>query len=298
MGNYSDGQELFPDNCGDEMSILDILIVLAEQKKLILSTAILFTLAGLLYALFFTEPKYSSEVQMMPLTSVVLDKGDFSVQMPGNIVGGVIMSNATLDAVIDEFGLMKAKDGGSQSRVAARKDLEKEIKVDVDKNGVITLKVDAPQPEEARKRANFIYGKTVAMLEEMGITATVDNKEAYLEKTMREKFSKMEKDAANASDTSKIASMLELYTMLTQYDENQKIKNKNPMVIQLISPASLPDEKASQGRGKIVALSALLGLFCAITLAFVRHFWVSAGEDAVTAEKKARLRALLGCKKS
>lgn len=297
MGNCSDKQGMFLDDCNDEMSLLDILIILAGQKKLILSTVLLFTLAGAIYAFFLTEPKYSSEVQMMPLTSFVLDKGDFSVQMPGNIVGGVIMSNATLDAVVDEFGLMKTKDGESQSRVTARKELEKEITVDVDNNGVITLKVDAPQPEEAMKRANFIYGRTVAMLEEMGITATVDNKEAYLEKTMREKFSKMEKDAANASDTSKIASMLELYTMLTQYDENQKIKNKNPMVIQLISPASLPDEKVPQGRGKIVALSALLGLFCAVTLAFVRHSWISAGENAATAEKKARLRALLSFKK-
>lgn len=120
MSNYSSEQEFYPDNCDEEMSILDILIVLAEQKKLIIGTVLLFTLAGLLYAFFLTEPKYSSEVQMMPLTSSVLDNGDFAVQMPGNIVSGVIMSNATFDAVIDEFGLLKTKDGGSQSRITAR----------------------------------------------------------------------------------------------------------------------------------------------------------------------------------
>ena len=293
MSNYSSEQEFYPDNCDEEMSILDILIVLAEQKKLIIGTVLLFTLAGLLYAFFLTEPKYSSEVQMMPLTSSVLDNGDLAVQMPGNIVGGVILSNATLDAVIDEFGLLKTKDGGSQSRITARRELEKDIKVDIDKNSVITLKVDASEPETAMKMANFIYNKTVGTLEDMGITATVSNKDAYLEGAIKKKINEIEKKSSDGGGSPKITSLLDLYTMLTQYDENRKIKDKSPMVIQLISPASLPDEKAPQGRGKIVALSALLGLFCAVMLAFARHFWKSSDEDAATAEKKKRLRMLL-----
>ena len=293
MSNYSSEQEFYPDNCDEEMSILEILIVLAEQKKLIIGTVLLFTLAGLLYAFFLTELKYSSEVQMMPLTSSVLDNGDFAVQMPGNIVGGVILSNATLDAVIDEFGLLKTKDGGSQSRITARRELEKDIKVDIDKNSVITLKVDASEPETAMKMANFIYNKTVGTLEDMGITATVSNKDAYLEGAIKKKINEIEKKSSDGGGSPKITSLLDLYTMLTQYDENRKIKDKSPMVIQLISPASLPDEKAPQGRGKIVALSALLGLFCAVMLAFARHFWKSSDEDAATAEKKKRLRMLL-----
>ena len=293
MSNYSSEQEFYPDNCDEEMSILDILIVLAEQKKLIIGTVLLFTLAGLLYAFFLTELKYSSEVQMMPLTSSVLDNGDFAVQMPGNIVGGVILSNATLDAVIDEFGLLKTKDGGSQSRITARRELEKDIKVDIDKNSVITLKVDASEPETAMKMANFIYNKTVGTLEDMGITATVSNKDAYLEGAIKKKINEIEKKSSDGGGSPKITSLLDLYTMLTQYDENRKIKDKSPMVIQLISPASLPDERAPQGCGKIVALSALLGLFCAVMLAFARHFWKSSDEDAATAEKKKRLRMLL-----
>jgi len=292
MSNYSSEQELYPENCDEEMSILDILIVLAEQKKLIIGTVLLFTLAGLLYAFFLTEPKYSSEVQMMPLTSSVLDNGDFAVQMPGNIVGGVILSNATLDAVIDEFGLLKTRGGGSQSRITARRELEKDIKVDIDKNSVITLKVDASEPETAMKMAGFIYNKTVGTLEEMGITATVSNKDAYLEGAIKKKINEIEKKSSDGGSP-KITSLLDLYTMLTQYDENRKIKDKSPMVIQPISPASLPDEKAPQGRGKIVVLSVLLGLFCAVMLAFARHFWKSSDEDAATAEKKKRLRMLL-----
>ena len=83
--------------------------------------------------------------------------------------------------------------------------------------------------------------------------------------------------------------------MLSQYNENQRIKDKSPMVLQLVSPASTPDEKEPQGRGKIVVLATLLGFFCAVTAAFLRHFWTAPG-DPETAEKKNYLRKLLGLK--
>ena len=144
MDNYKN-MEMLPEDDGDEMSMLDILIVLAEQKRLIAAATILFALAGLAYAIFFTVPKYSSEVQMMPISSNVIDKGEFSVYMPANIVNGIIVSNAMMDAVIDEFKLMN-KDGKAVSKIAARRELEKDIKVDADKNGVVTLEVKADAP--------------------------------------------------------------------------------------------------------------------------------------------------------
>lgn len=295
MDNYKN-MEMLPEDDGDEMSMLDILIVLAEQKRLIAAATILFALAGLAYAIFFTVPKYSSEVQMMPISSNVIDKGEFSVYMPANIVNGIIVSNAMMDAVIDEFKLMN-KDGKAVSKIAARRELEKDIKVDADKNGVVTLEVKADAPDKAMKIADFIYEKTNAALQKMGVSAAITDKNAFLKKTIKDKFDEIQKLETPQNDTSKMASVLELYTIISQYDENKKIKDKSPVVLQLISPASIPDEKAPQGRGKIVALSTLLGLFCAVTLAFARHFWKSCENDPVTAQKKALLKKLIGFKK-
>ena len=56
MDNYKN-MEMLPEDDGDEMSMLDILIVLAEQKRLIAAATILFALAGLAYAIFFTVPQ-------------------------------------------------------------------------------------------------------------------------------------------------------------------------------------------------------------------------------------------------
>ena len=53
--------EMFQDEC-EELSLLDIVIVLAEQKKLIAAVTLIFALAGLAYALLFTKPEYKSEI--------------------------------------------------------------------------------------------------------------------------------------------------------------------------------------------------------------------------------------------
>ncbi|EHL68309.1 Wzz/FepE/Etk N-terminal domain-containing protein [Cloacibacillus evryensis] len=220
MDNYKN-MEMLPEDDGDEMSMLDILIVLAEQKRLIAAATILFALAGLAYAIFFTVPKYSSEVQMMPISSNVIDKGEFSVYMPANIVNGIIVSNAMMDAVIDEFKLMN-KDGKAVSKIAARRELEKDIKVDADKNGVVTLEVKADAPDKAMKIADFIYEKTNAALQKMGVSAAITDKNAFLEKTIKDKFDEIQKLETPQNDTSKMASVLELYTIISQYDENKK----------------------------------------------------------------------------
>ncbi len=284
--------EMFPDE-GEELSLLDIIIVLAEQKKLIAAITVLFALAGLAYALLFTEPEYKSEIQMMTVNSRIIGDGELSVYLPGNMIDAVVSSNAMRDAVIAEFNLTDTKDG-KISKDAALRTLEKNVKVDMGKNGLVTISVKSPSPEQSMKMADFIYRKADETLLAMGVTSTIETRDTFLEKTIRDKLSEIDGNAA-LDQNSKISSILELYTVLSQYNENQRIKDKSPMVLQLVSPASMPDEKEPQGRGKIVVLATLLGFFCAVTAAFLRHFWTAPG-DPETAEKKNYLRKLLGLK--
>jgi len=287
--------EFVPENEGDELSLLDILIILAEQKRLVASVVILFTLAGVVFTFFFMKPKYLSEVQMMTVSSSMVDKNSFSVQIPGDMIGGIVTSNYMMDAVIEEFALMQ-KNGKTLSKKKARTELTKDIKVVSNKNGLVTLKVETYDPELSMRIASFIYEKTDEALQQVGVSATVENRDALLEKTIKEKLQEIETMTEPQDDASRTASALELYTIISQYGENQKIKNVNPKVLQLISPPSTPDEKEPQGRAKIIALSMLLGFFCAVTLAFMRHFWIALEDHPETAEKKVLLKKLLGSK--
>lgn len=285
--------EMFQDE-GEELSLLDILIVLAEQKKFIACVTVLFAVAGLAYAFFFTEPEYKSEVQMMTVNSRIIGDGELSVYMPGNMVDAVVSSNSMRDALIAEFDLTNAA-GRTVSKEAAMRELGKNVKVDAGRNGLITISVTSPSPERSMKMADFIYRRTDAALLAMGVTSTIETRDAFLAKTIKEKLDEISRSEASDEPNARLSSVLELYSVLSQYNENQRIKDKSPMVLQLVSPASLPDEKEPQGRGKIVVLAALLGFFCAVTAAFLRHFWQSPG-DPETAEKKNYLRKLLGFK--
>ena len=80
--------EHFPeyDDNVQEITLLDILIILAKGKKLILGFMFAFALAGLVYALFFTKVEYTSEVQMLPISSYKTGNADASaIQLPGNM---------------------------------------------------------------------------------------------------------------------------------------------------------------------------------------------------------------------
>lgn len=285
--------EMFPDE-GEELSLLDIIIVLAEQKKLIAAVTLLFALAGLAYALLFTKPEYKSKIQMMTVNSRITGGGELSVYIPGNMIDAVVSSNSMRDAVIAEFNLTETKNG-TVSTEAALRTLEKNVKVDMGKNGLVTISVKSPSPEQSMKMADFLYRRTAETLLAMGVTSTIETRDTFLEKTIRDKLREIDAEDAFVDPNSKISSILELYTVLSQYNENQRIKDKSPMVLQLVSPASMPDEKEPQGRGEIVALATLLGFFCAVTAAFLRHFWTAPG-DPETAEKKNYLRKLLGLK--
>ena len=109
--------EMFQDEC-EELSLLDIVIVLAEQKKLIAAVTLIFALAGLAYALLFTKPEYKSEIQMMTVNSRITGDGELSVYLPGNMIDAVVSSNAMRDAVISEFNLTNV-DGKEISKDAA-----------------------------------------------------------------------------------------------------------------------------------------------------------------------------------
>lgn len=285
--------EMFQEE-GGELSLLDILIVLAEHKKLIAAVTLLFAFAGLAYALMFVKPEYKSEIQMMTVNSRIIGEDELSVYLPGNMIDAVVSSNAMRNALIAEFDLTEA-DGGKISKDAAMRNLQKNVNVSVGKNGLVTISVKSPSPEQSMKMADFIYKRTSETLLAMGVTSTTETRDIFLEKTIRDKLNEIDDKDVAADPNSKISSLLELYSVLSQYNENQRIKNKNPMVLQLVSPASLPDEKEPQGRGKIVVLATLLGFFCAVTAAFRGHFWNTPG-DAETAEKKNYLRKLLGLK--
>ena len=145
--------ETFPDD-GEELSLLDILIVLAEQKKLIVAITLLFAVAGFGYTAFMKKdpaPVYKSEVQMVAEElRYVMGDGELSLYRPADMIKAVVASRSMRDAVLEEF----PTDNKNDITIA----------VNVNSDKLITISVTSPSAELSMKASDFIYRKADAML--------------------------------------------------------------------------------------------------------------------------------------
>ena len=282
-----------------EISLLDILLIIAEGKKIIISCILVCLFAGFGYALFLNKPEYASSMQIAAITQYSPKAGDFNVYVQGNLISGIVKSDAVLDSVIDINDLL-SDDGESQTRVAARRKLKDSIdpKVD-DKSGIITVTVKGPSPEKALNIAKSLYDSSLVILQEMGVFLS-NQKDAYIETEIQKSIEKIQKykEKANTIGTNKdLDELMRTLSLFSLYEEGAVYRRSSPMIVQLVSPPSLPDEPMPRGRGKIVALSAILGMFLGLTFAFISHFLRVSSSDPETAQKMKRLKELAGFKR-
>lgn len=283
-----------------EISLLDILLIIAEGKKVILSFFLIFLLAGLSYGILIKKPEYGSSMQLAALTQESKRVGDFNIFVSGNLISGILTSDSVLDSVIDKNNLLKKEDGTTVTRIKARKTLLDSIdsKVD-DKSSIVTVTVKDKYPEKALIVAKSLYDSSLTILQEMGMTIS-GHKDAYIQSEIEKNIDKIEefkKSAANGVVRKDIDQLLKTMSLLSLYEEGAVYRKSAPMVVQLVSPPTLPDQPLPRGRGKIAALSGILGLFVGLTFAFIKHFWQVSSSDPETEEKVKRLRELVGIRK-
>lgn len=282
-----------------EISLLDILLIIAEGKKVILSFFLIFLLAGLSYGILIKKPEYGSSMQLAALTQESKRVGDFNIFVSGNLISGILTSDSVLDSVIDKNNLLKKEDGTTVTRIKARKTLLDSIdsKVD-DKSSIVTVTVKDKYPEKALIVAKSLYDSSLTILQEMGMTIS-GHKDAYIQSEIEKNIDKIEefkKSTGNGVVNKDIDQLLKTMSLLSLYEEGAVYRKSAPMVVQLVSPPTLPDQPLPRGRGKIAALSGILGLFVGLTFAFIKHFWVVSSSDPETEEKVRRLKELIGIK--
>jgi len=280
-----------------EISLLDILLILAEGKKVILFSLFIFLLAGLSYGFFIKKPEYASSMQITAMTQYSPKVGDFNLYVSGNLISGILVSDSVLDSVIDKNDLITNADGTSNTRIKARKDLKDSINMKVDdKSGIINVTVKDRNPEKAMKVAKSLYDSSLVVMQEMGMSISC-MKGSYIQSEIEKSVTKIRKNKEKASTTvanKDIDELLKTLSLLTLYEEWAVYRKSAPMVIQLVSPPTLPDQPLPQGRVKVAAQSALWGLIVGLTFAFLKHFWQVSSSDPKTEEKVKRLKELLG----
>lgn len=176
-----------PHSPDDEMSLLDLLIVLAERKRTILRITALCALVSVAAA-FLWPKKYTATVVLLPpqqgssslgamLASQLgglgamaqLAGGSVGVKNPNDMYVSMLKSDTVEDGMIRDFGLQKEY----QERLLSntRRALERRTNIDgTAKDGLIRISVEDRNPERAAQLANGYVSEFRRLSEHLAIT--------------------------------------------------------------------------------------------------------------------------------
>lgn len=170
----------------DEISLLDLLIVLAKHKKLVLGLPFVVALLAAAFSLrlpnIYTAttkilpPQQSQSAASAMLAQLggiaVLAGGAAGIKNPNDIHVAVIKSRTVADNLIQRFGLMKRWEIDIKYPSDAYNMLEGVSKIVAEKNGTITIAVDDQDPKAAADLANAYVDELVKFTSMLAVTET------------------------------------------------------------------------------------------------------------------------------
>ncbi len=266
----------------DEIDLLDILVTLAENIKLLIVGPLLVGLCAL--GIAFIVPKTFESIAVLKAEQAT---------------ASLMTTAAVLDPVAESLGLTK-----EDSAEEARRQLREQIKVAVGRNDkLLTLTVSAPEPQQAQAIANAVLqqtyvqsrpkGSELARLETQLQDAKVRTKSA--EDAAGTLLKRMETNGTTASTESArgYAELLNVAAAAQNQVAALQTQLEGVTDAQLIQAPTLP-QKASKPKKGLIAIGATLAAGLALMLfVFVRQAVRGAAKDADAASKMARIRRAL-----
>src|SRR6266568_2666892 len=170
----------------DEVSLLDLLIVLAKHKWIVLGVPFVVAIAAAIVSLLLPSI-YTGSARILPpqqsasAASALLNQlggalgglagtagGALGIRSPNDLYVGMLKSRTVADNLISRFELSKVYD---EERLSdARKRLEKETTVMPGKDGIITIEVDDESPRRAADLANAYVDELKKLTKVLAVT--------------------------------------------------------------------------------------------------------------------------------
>ena len=216
--NPATSQQTSPGSTGNiyQVSLLDLLVILVQQRFFIIKFTSLFALLAIIYSLLAT-PVYKSTLQIMPpggdaksgavavLAATGLGDlaGGFGATQ-GDTVVGITKSNVVLDRVIDKNGLLTRESEGfsligavkglfssdgekePKMRTVVRAALSEQIQSAADKkSGIISVSVSDTSPEMAVQLAQSVFDETLDVMQNVAVTPSAKQR-LFIEEQLKE----------------------------------------------------------------------------------------------------------------
>ncbi len=282
-------QNLIPQQSLDqdyEISILDILVVLAENLRLIILIPLLVGITAL--GITFLIPKTYQSVSLLGL---------------GEVAVTGIKSEEVMNKVLEKTDWIHAP-----NHEAALKKLGKKLQVSFDKkDGVLKIVADAPTPQKAEALSLLLIneyriwshpkGKALESINE-NIRITTENI-ATLELAAKKITPELDKVALNTEGENVARTYATITANIATLKSNlfnlkQSLVGFGPEVF--IQKPTLPDKPIKPKKAQIAIMATLASGFLTILFVFIRAAFRNLGGDAEASEKLARIRTGFGLK--
>lgn len=266
----------------EEIDLLDILVTLAENIKLLILGPLFVGICAL--GIAYNVPQTFESIAVLKAEQAT---------------ASLMTTASVLDPVAADLGLTKV-----DSAEEARKLLREQIKVSVGRNDkLLTLTVSAPAPQQAQAIANAVLQQTYVQSRPKGSDLTrleTQLKDAKARTKSAEDaagalLKRMESNGAAGSTESArgYAELLNVAAAAQNQVAALQAQLEGLTDAQLIQAPTLP-EKASKPKKGLIVIGATLAAGLALMLfVFVRQAVRGAAKDADAASKMARIRRAL-----
>jgi tyrosine-protein kinase Etk/Wzc len=192
----------------EEADILEILLVLAREKKLILQLTIAATLLATI--IVFVIPKmYTATATILPpqqnqsvLSTLVgqvggattLDLRDLGLKNPSDVFVAMLKSRTVEDSLVNRFDLRKLYN--VKRYQDARKKLGKRTEIDPEKEGLISIQVSDRDPKRAAAIANAWVDELRLLNQSLNLTEAAQRRAFFEQKLTSEREDLTKAEAA------------------------------------------------------------------------------------------------------
>lgn len=278
----------------NEISLLDLLLVIAENLKLLILGPVLVGLLALSICYALPQSYTSEAIVALPTQT--------QTQTPAQ-AAAMMVSPLVLDAVIRAHNL-----SAGPPTEAARTKLANQIKAVAGKDGLLRLDVTANAPLEAQTLANAVIdtwlNSTVpSEAERADLMLRLDYAKAALA-SVRQLLDSLSKEGgaylhkpltrAEAGTTIVAIGALQDRYFGEVLSIPRTLKGLTRDVV--VQPPTLPTEPTAPKKTLMAILAALGSGFALLLWVFIRQAWKNSAQDPEAAEKQAKLRAAMGFK--
>lgn len=274
----------------NELDLLDFLIVLAENLKLLITGGLLASAIGI--ALAFVWPPTFSSVS-------ILSPSKLGVSVSGQVLASQIRSADMLERVAQDLAFEPAI-----SNAQRQKKLERLIQVTVGKQDapLVTLTTLGPNPEQAQKLNAAIWKQVLPHTIPRGTEFTRLQHQLDVERARLSEAEALETSTAKQLHNGAISeSTARLYGELLAANSARQ-RNIAALESQmeglteenLAQQPTLPELPTQPKKALIVLGTTAAGGILLLLFIFSRHAWRSASRDPAQAGKISRVRSALG----